>query len=342
MRYFTQVNQATQEQSKIDQTNEPQSETSKPEEKEKPFDYTKMDYYQILEVYPSATEQELKKAYLKLAKRYHPDIYRSEVNKDHFKKVQEAYTTLKNPIKRGDYDKHQRIKHMKTTEDYKQYEKRYNNMGQEFSNEMYEEMKKNAQSQKTVRDTIDPEFEEAFKKLNLNRLFKEFQARPLRSSPDELHENFMQPVQMQKMSKRDKARQKFVREHRDKMLIKRSVSNSIIEQMEFIKDVEEGSHIHRNMNYKQLVEEMNKDLKALEQQERPIMLYKEEKQMMEEVRKKQDESLNTVRKIVYPFWIVAIMVNSILLIGYYYQDKIIEKDAKKISLRDQFKNYRYA
>jgi hypothetical protein len=43
---------------------------------------------------------------------------------------------------------------------------------------MYEEMKR---QQTTVRDKVDPEFEAAFRKLNLNRLFQEFNARPMRS-----------------------------------------------------------------------------------------------------------------------------------------------------------------
>ena len=58
---------------------------------EKAFDYSKMDYYQILEVYPSANESDMKKAFHKLAKKYHPDIYKSGPNKEHFKKVLEAY-----------------------------------------------------------------------------------------------------------------------------------------------------------------------------------------------------------------------------------------------------------
>lgn len=44
---------------------------------EKPFDYSKMDFYQILETIPTASDVELKKAYLKCAKKYHPDIYKS-------------------------------------------------------------------------------------------------------------------------------------------------------------------------------------------------------------------------------------------------------------------------
>jgi DnaJ-class molecular chaperone len=45
-----------------------------------------------------------------MAKKYHPDVYKSTVNQDHFKKVNEAFTTLKNPLKRSDYDKKLRIK----------------------------------------------------------------------------------------------------------------------------------------------------------------------------------------------------------------------------------------
>lgn len=92
------------------------------------FDYSKMDYYQILEVNPSATDMELKKSYLKLAKRYHPDVY-SGVNRDHFKKVLEIYNILKVPQKRSDYDKHQKIRHMKQSREYKDYERRSKQSG---------------------------------------------------------------------------------------------------------------------------------------------------------------------------------------------------------------------
>jgi curved DNA-binding protein CbpA len=64
-----------------------------------------MDFYQILEIPLSANEHEIRKSFLKLAKRYHPDVYKG-VNKEHFKKVLEGYNILKNPTKRSDYDKH--------------------------------------------------------------------------------------------------------------------------------------------------------------------------------------------------------------------------------------------
>ena len=103
--------------------------------------YTTMDHYQILEVLPSAPDTDMRKAFLKLAKRYHPDVYHGS-NKDHFKKVLDAYNTLKNPVKRSDYDKHNRIKAMKGNKEYQAYERKMRSEGQEFSHEMYEEMKK--------------------------------------------------------------------------------------------------------------------------------------------------------------------------------------------------------
>ena len=55
-----------------------------------------MTHYDLLDVKHSASDKELKVAYLRLAKKYHPDIYNG-VNKDHFKRVNEAFSVLKNP-----------------------------------------------------------------------------------------------------------------------------------------------------------------------------------------------------------------------------------------------------
>jgi len=66
---------------------------------------TKRDYYEILEVHRDATNEELKKAYRKLALQYHPD--RNPGNKDaeeKFKEAAEAYEVLSNSEKRNLYD----------------------------------------------------------------------------------------------------------------------------------------------------------------------------------------------------------------------------------------------
>ena len=68
-----------------------------------------MTYYDLLNVSHSASDKELKIAYLKMAKKYHPDVYEG-VNTDHFKKVNEAYSVLKNPQKRSAYDNKSKIR----------------------------------------------------------------------------------------------------------------------------------------------------------------------------------------------------------------------------------------
>jgi curved DNA-binding protein len=61
-----------------------------------------MDYYSVLEVPKTATIDDIKKAYRKLAMRHHPD--RNGGDDTQFKKIQEAYDTLSDPQKRQMYD----------------------------------------------------------------------------------------------------------------------------------------------------------------------------------------------------------------------------------------------
>ena len=77
---------------------------SKSAQKEEKFDYSRKDFYALLNVEHSANDRQLKLAYFKMAKLYHPDVYKG-INQDHFKKVSEAYNTLKNPVKRSEYDR---------------------------------------------------------------------------------------------------------------------------------------------------------------------------------------------------------------------------------------------
>jgi len=87
-------------------------------------------------------------------------------------------------------------------------------------------------------------------------------------------------------------------------------------EREKLLDMEDGTAQLRRMTYKELVQDMNQDLKALEQIEKPVALYKEEKQEIAERMQKQDESLKKVKMVVWPIWTVVIIVNSLLLIAY--------------------------
>ncbi|MBQ4096516.1 MAG: molecular chaperone DnaJ [Oscillospiraceae bacterium] len=65
----------------------------------------KRDYYEVLGVSKSATAEELKKAYRKLAKQYHPDLHPDDKECEaKFKEVNEAYEVLSNADKRAKYD----------------------------------------------------------------------------------------------------------------------------------------------------------------------------------------------------------------------------------------------
>ncbi|MDP6453371.1 MAG: DnaJ domain-containing protein, partial [SAR202 cluster bacterium] len=67
---------------------------------------SKKDYYDVLGVAKSASEEDIKKAFRKLALEYHPDRNKNEGAEGKFKEVNEAYQVLSDPKKRATYDRY--------------------------------------------------------------------------------------------------------------------------------------------------------------------------------------------------------------------------------------------
>src|SRR5215470_16146849 len=63
------------------------------------------DYYAILGVSCGATVTEIKRAYRKLAKQYHPDVNNNPDAAERFREITEAYDTLTDPDRRRRYDR---------------------------------------------------------------------------------------------------------------------------------------------------------------------------------------------------------------------------------------------
>jgi curved DNA-binding protein CbpA len=65
----------------------------------------KRDYYEVLGLDRSASEEEIKKAFRKLAFKYHPDRNKEDGAEEKFKEINEAYEVLSDPERRAIYDR---------------------------------------------------------------------------------------------------------------------------------------------------------------------------------------------------------------------------------------------
>lgn len=95
-----------------------------------------IDYYKILEIPKSASEKDIKKAYRKLARKYHPDVNPNDDSaKKKFQQVNEANEVLSNSEKRKKYDKYGKDwEHGEAYEKaQQQQQQQYSNRGQQYS-----------------------------------------------------------------------------------------------------------------------------------------------------------------------------------------------------------------
>ncbi len=126
----------------------------------------KEDYYKILGVEPNASQDDIKKAYRKLALQYHPDRNKNPEAEEIFKSVGTAYEVLGDPTERSKYDREQRTFQQKTApQDTKQQPF---NQQQKASPENTNKQQTQASSEASSQQ----KFEEMFKK-NSEKLYKE-------------------------------------------------------------------------------------------------------------------------------------------------------------------------
>src|SRR5919108_878645 len=73
-------------------------------------EYLEKDFYATLGVAKDASAAEIKKAYRKLAQKYHPDANKGEkASEERFKEIGRAYSVLSDPKKRAEYDEARRL-----------------------------------------------------------------------------------------------------------------------------------------------------------------------------------------------------------------------------------------
>lgn len=99
------VEEETSEENEEDIENKDETETQQEKEtKETPDEFSSKDFYARLGVPPTATKEEIQKAYHKLTREFHPDKNPSPDDLEKFKAMSEAYQQLKNEKTREDYD----------------------------------------------------------------------------------------------------------------------------------------------------------------------------------------------------------------------------------------------
>lgn len=95
------------------------------------------NYYHDLKIDKNATADEIKKAFRKLAQKYHPDINSSPQAEENFKRINLAYQVLSDPIKRAKYDRDYQRQFITSTIPHKSYSNVYPNPHVAYKKSIY-------------------------------------------------------------------------------------------------------------------------------------------------------------------------------------------------------------
>lgn len=102
------------------------------------------DYYKIMGVSQDASDKDIKMAYRKLARKYHPDISKEPNAEEKFKEMGEAYEVLKDPVKRAEYNQYLKDREFnqrqRSQQSTGQGERFYQFEGGEFDSELFESL----------------------------------------------------------------------------------------------------------------------------------------------------------------------------------------------------------
>lgn len=154
---------------------------------------TSKTHYQTLDVEPTATQAEIKQAYRRLAKRFHPDSNRETANHDRISQINAAYEVLGDPQNRRSYDQHLRYSEQLETAGFSVERANSRRQRTEAAQARY---RKQRQAEQNEDDLLKFWLDRIYTPINrtLNQIIKPLktQINELAADPfdDELMENF--------------------------------------------------------------------------------------------------------------------------------------------------------
>lgn len=146
--------------------------------------YQNKDYYKALGIEYSATVSEIKTAYRKLVRKYHPDVNKSELSIETFKTIKEAYDVLINPSEKALYDQYKGYSTIYKQTNQAQAKKAYS----EANKENPQPRKKEPEKENKAKSTKEP-----FSKVFNDIMDGLFTADKKTSSEKEKKKNFNKP-----------------------------------------------------------------------------------------------------------------------------------------------------